>query len=465
MSGQRQSRWGLALALGALLVTMVAAPASAAVTTVRYVDDNPNATSCRGTKFHSIQAAIDASNAADIVYVCPGIYHESILIDVPGLIVQSTKPRKAHIVPPADAPGAVVVITSAKSMLRGFSIDIPAGDEFLPVQGGNGPEPECAEILAAVVVLNQNVRVIANRITATGDNTLSGECGYWIGILAGLEATDVQITQSATGDETGSEFIPLGPGIIRIKRNYIRDFKLAGVLVGGESNSRIVHNAIRSVHQYDALTCVPVNTVTENPGLVPPCEVFARAGVNPLNGILGFSIGIGAGFGAHVDILYNQVFSTLDFDLPEYIQQPLLVGIATLLAADGSRVAQNVVTQSYAGIAIDPDVVVSAGVRPTGVELGSMDVTFNRANEGYYGIIVDGIGNYVYANRTRLNVLGLVTGEGFENWFNENDSRYNFELDCLDDTSGTGTAGTANTWTDNIGYDDFPDGICESFDT
>jgi hypothetical protein len=428
------------------------------------VDDNPKATACRHTSFHSIQAAIDASNAADIVYVCPGTYHESIEIDVPGLIVQSTKPRAAHIVPPADAPGAVVVITSARSMLRGFSIDIPSGDEFLPVRPTGDPEPECAEILAAVVVLNQNVRVIANRITALGDNTLSGECGYWIGILAGLEAIDVQITQVATGDETGSEFIPLGPGIIRIKRNYIRDFKLAGVLVGGESNSRIVHNAIRYVHQHDELTCVPVNTADENPGLVPPCQIFARAGVNPLNGILGFSIGIGAGLGAHVDILYNQVFSTLDFDLPEFIQQPLLVGIATLLADDGSRVSQNVVTQSYAGIAIDPDVVVTAGVRPTGFELGSMDVTFNRANEGYYGIIVDGIGNYVYANRTRLNGFGLVTEEGFDNWFNENDSRYNFDLDCLDDTSGTGTAGTANTWTDNVGYDDFPDGICESFD-
>ncbi len=71
MSGQRRGRIGLALALGAMLVTLIAAPASAAITTIRYVDDNPNATSCRGTHFHSIQAAINASNAADIVYVCP----------------------------------------------------------------------------------------------------------------------------------------------------------------------------------------------------------------------------------------------------------------------------------------------------------------------------------------------------------------------------------------------------------
>ena len=63
-----------------------------------------------------------------------------------------------------------------------------------------------------------------------------------------------------------------------------------------------------------------------------------------------------------------------------------------------------------------------------------MDVTFNRANEGYYGILVDGTANYIYANRTRLNILGLVTFEGFDNVFDENDSRYNDGLDCLDDT-------------------------------
>ena len=464
MSGQKRVRLGLALVLGTMLVSLIAAPASAATTTVRYVDDNPNATSCRGTRFHSIQAAIDASNAADIVYVCPGVYHESIVIDVPGLIVQSTKPRKAHIVPPADNFGAVVVIESAKSMLRGFSIDVPAGESFDPARaGGNGSD--CSPILAAVVVLNQNVRVIANWITATGEDTLSGECGYLIGILAGLEATDVQISQTLNGEES-SEFIPLGPGIIKIKRNYIRDFKLAGVLVGGESNARIVHNAIRYVHQFDEFTCVPVNTVTDNPGLVPPCQIFARSGVNPLNGVLGFSIGIGAGLGAHTDILYNQVFSTLDWDLPEFQQVPLLVGIATLFSAEGSRVAQNVVTQSYAGIAIDPlGDITAASVRPAGIPTGSSDITFNRANEGYYGIVVDGAGHYVYANRTRLNVLGLSTFEGFDNTFNENDSRYNFDLDCLDDTIGSGTDGTANTWTDNVGYDDVPDEICFEYDS
>ncbi len=460
MSGQKRVRLGLALALGTMLVSLNAVPASGATRTIRFVDDNPKSTACHHTNFHTIQAAINASNAADVVYVCPGWYHESLVIDVPGLVVQATKARKAHLIPPADSDGAAVVMLSRRSELRGLSIEIPAEND-ITVRAGGSPS-SCGLILAAVVVLNTKIKVVNNAITATGQNTLSGECGYLIGILAGLEALDVQVTQGATA-QARTNFLPLGPGAIKLKRNYIRDFKLGGILAGGEIDVRVLHNAIRFVHRYDEFTCVPVNTVTARSGLVPPCEPFAAQGVNPLNGILGFSIGIGVGLGAHADILYNQVFSTLDLDIDEFLQMPLLVGIATLFTAEGSRVSENVVTQSYAGIAIDPGIEVISGARPTGVDPdpSNVDVTFNRANEGFYGILVDGTDNYVYANRTRLNFIGLATEEGFDNFFEENDSRFNFEWDCLDDT-GDDISNIDNLWIGNVGNTDFPDGICES---
>jgi hypothetical protein len=46
------------------------------------------------------------------------------------------------------------------------------------------------------------------------------------------------------------------------------------------------------------------------------------------------------------------------------------------------------------------------------------------------------------------------------NKFNRNDARTNVGNDCEDDTSGTGTAGTGNTWTFNRGNDAFPSAIC-----
>jgi pectin methylesterase-like acyl-CoA thioesterase len=85
----------------------MAVPASAAGT-VRYVDDNTTK-ACHGTHFHSIQAAINASHAKDVVYVCPGTYHEELQISVPGLTVQSLGYRKAKLVPPSDATHTALV--------------------------------------------------------------------------------------------------------------------------------------------------------------------------------------------------------------------------------------------------------------------------------------------------------------------------------------------------------------------
>jgi hypothetical protein len=449
MSGQKRVRLGLALVLGTMLVSLIAAPASAATTTVRYVDDNPKSTACNHTSFHSIQAAINASNAADIVYVCPGTYYESLVIDVPGLMVYSTKIHAAHIVPTdGGISGAAVVLEANKASLYRFSIDVPAGQANLPVRAGG--DAQCSSLFAAVVVGADRNRVINNRIDSIGAATLSGDCGYQIGVFA-------------IGDEPTAGFQQLDSSRARIKKNYIRDFKLAGILAIGDMDAKILRNNVRFVHQDDPFTCVPINTVRfDANGITYPCEVFAAQGANPLNGVTGFSVGIGAGLGAHVDIRYNTVFSTADVDFDTY---PLLAGIGTIGAAEGSRITENVVTQVFIGFAIEPLSITVAGaapsVRTTGEPTsGNIDVTFNRANEGLYGILVDGFQNYVYANRTRLNELGLVTFNGQGNYFNQNDSRFNFELDCLDDTTGGGTAGTANTWDFNVGWDDYPDGIC-----
>ncbi len=90
-----------------------------------------------------------------------------------------------------------------------------------------------------------------------------------------------------------------------------------------------------------------------------------------------------------------------------------------------------------------------------------MDVTFNRANEGFVGILVDGFDNYIYANRTRLNFLGLVSFNGEDNIFDENDSRYNRMIWIAKTRRRVRVpSSTANTWVGNYGYDDDPDGIC-----
>jgi parallel beta-helix repeat protein len=45
----------------------------------------------------------------------------------------------------------------------------------------------------------------------------------------------------------------------------------------------------------------------------------------------------------------------------------------------------------------------------------------------------------------------------------DNDFRGNVDADCMDLSSGSGTAGTANTWTNNLGVTGTPSGICADF--
>jgi hypothetical protein len=447
------TRLGAALVIGAIWLGSLVAPAAAAGT-VRYVDDNLN-NACHGTHFHSIQAAINASANKDVVYVCPGTYAEELVIDVPGLTVQSLQYRKAKLVPPTgeDGLGAMVVIAANGVKFRGFKIEIPAGEvaPAVPVQGGL--PPDCIGFEVAIVVLGQRDGVWGNHISTVGDATLSGECGYAIGILFAGE------------DLAG--FTPLGSTKSSAKRNYIRDFKLAGILAEGAVSVRIARNQIRYVHQNDPFTCVPINTIAANPSLTFPCEEPLFLDLSPLNGVFVDSVGIGV-FGAHADVNNNTVFSTFDIALLEGggAALPLGGGIIFQQAAPGSRITENVVTQVFVGIGVDPDLGIGTPIRPTGVEPSTgIDITFNRAVEGFAGFLIDSDNNYVYANRARLNVIfGIATFVGEGNLFLQNDARYNAFFgggyDCDDETTGTGTANTANTWTDNIGNSDNPDGIC-----
>ena len=54
----------------------------------------------------------------------------------------------------------------------------------------------------------------------------------------------------------------------------------------------------------------------------------------------------------------------------------------------------------------------------------------------------------------------FVDGGGTDHDIHDNDFRHNKITDCHDETSGAGTAGTANTWTDDRGLTDSPNGIC-----
>jgi hypothetical protein len=54
----------------------------------------------------------------------------------------------------------------------------------------------------------------------------------------------------------------------------------------------------------------------------------------------------------------------------------------------------------------------------------------------------------------------FVTDLASNNTIRENHMRDNKRYDCEDVTAGTGTAGTANFWTDNHGHTENRPGLC-----
>jgi len=78
--------------------------------------------------------------------------------------------------------------------------------------------------------------------------------------------------------------------------------------------------------------------------------------------------------------------------------------------------------------------------------------------------IFDATGVMIDHNVANANVFdGFRADPGAEgNTFYGNKASSNGSHDCHDDTTGTGTAGTANTWKDNQGVTQTPAGICKS---
>lgn len=448
------------LMLVALWLSSAAAPAVAASHT-RWVDndnhpgDGPNA--CDTAHFHTIQAAIDASSPNDRVFVCPGTYPEQVTIDVRGLSVQAKPTHAAKIIPPGavleevDGTTSLVRITARNVSLVGFRLNFPAGDGD-PQPLANG----CSQVDAAIVADWPHALVYSNAITALGTNTLSGDCGYLVGIVLGSDTLNGD-SSLATSPFNGDTSV--------VAHNTVRDFKYLGIGVGGDRSARVYSNRVRYVHADDPATCVVTPVLGIQADITYPCTLTI-ANVPQSLEPLPFSVGIGA-VGALVDVRKNSVYSTLDaeacnpFD-SSFCPNSLGVGIGMLSPAPGSMVRNNTVTNTFFGLGqIDSEVAPALqGTLPSAPN--GTQYTGNRANENFVGFFLAGYENVYYGNRAHLNQANVWVVGGSDNSFMSNDFRYSFDAaDCIDQTSGSGTSGTANYWDGtNWGYDNSPSDIC-----
>ncbi len=425
MSHRIVARVASASAVTALLLSMLATPAAAAGHTSRWVDDDLSAgdgpNQCDTAGYSSIQDAIDDSTDGDLVYVCPGTYTEQLVI-TSKVKVRARPLHGATIIAPADGlpgPGALaeVYVGANGAVVRGFNIDIPAG-----AGGGLTVNPECEHYDIGIWVLAQDAVVRNNRIRATGDATLNGSCGYDYGIVVG----------STSGSATA-----------RVTFNWVTNFKIGGILVqAADSYAWIRRNTVRFFHENDCAV------------IAISCTVSVRPSVN---GLLPLTFGIGVESSARADIRRNWIGSGPDACVNYGLCGPTITpttqalnwGIA-LTALDGAETTDvywNVVERAVGGI------VTSSGAD------GAV-IHGNYVNDSHYGYQIGGDNDEWHDNHTSGNAEGASVGPAASgNNIHDNDFRGN-TLDCHDQSSGSETANTANTWTNDLGNSDDPDGIC-----
>jgi hypothetical protein len=120
----------------------------------------------------------------------------------------------------------------------------------------------------------------------------------------------------------------------------------------------------------------------------------------------------------------------------------------------GSKVGSNRVYRSYIGIgAGENDLSTALAPNPT-------TVSGNLTLSGFFGILLDSFGATVKQNQSNSNVVGiLATSSSTSNTITENKVRFNYGVDCEDDTSDDSST-VLNAWSDNEAGTDDPNGIC-----
>jgi hypothetical protein len=154
--------------------------------------------------------------------------------------------------------------------------------------------------------------------------------------------------------------------------------------------------------------------------------------------------------GARVRVLRNRVVGLA----PEHVDDPrpgaMLTGIQATI--DHLVLKGNVVLGAIQGITLDGDDILIAGNTVRRNRPFGLWIEVSTWGEVRRNVVRDNGGR------------GIAVG-GYEDWasgmsIHDNDARGNDLVDCRDWTSGSGTAGTANIWRNNLGDESRPDRIC-----
>lgn len=398
----------LARLLVACLVTLVtgvwmAAPASAATLVV---DDDGQATagSCNATTpaFSSIQAAVDAATAGDTIRVCPGVYTENVTV------------------------GKTLTLLGAKAGVHG--------------KRRNGTEASESIVQPATTSL-ATFTLNADSIVLDGFAIRNGSAAVFTSpSFSGYAIRNNVLYGNAIGIYANSS----GTLATTITRNNVRDNNAAGAGSGtaiysdqGFSNARIVNNVITG----NASAGINLGSFGGTSPNAHGVEIVANTfDANGSGVVLVDAEDIGIRRNTITDSGGSGIFMSAGFFSGAVVQRIDIVG-NTIARSGGSGIR---VSTDVDDVVITDNVIrdsTQAGINVTSSAAGAVRVFENRANN-------NGTDGIFFGASTNGNTI------------NDNIARSNGDFDCEDDSTGSGTAGTANTWIKNEGVTSDPPGLC-----
>ena len=383
------------------VATLLAFAATAAMASAKnLVVANPGDTSgcAKNAEYNTIQSAVDAAVSGDHIMICPGIYPE-------------------HVVVPAGKDNLDIHGTKTENTFV----------QFPPTPPTSGPD--------AIFLINgaQNTEIHNLTVRGPWSDDESAGCAqpthYGIYVEGGGSAhihnnviTMIQdLNQTGLGGCQDGLAIRIGSyyagqtGSGQINNNLITDYQKNGVTIDGPGTTAQVHN--------NTIIGDSVDPNGVNPYIARNGVQFGRAATGQVN---------------NNTIADNEWIGGFEDDPAGNEGAGLLVFEVT----GGVQVNNNTLTANDYGL----DLGVGTANEDGGALTVTTGVLFNNnqaTNNRFDGFRAE---NDAQQNTLRNNkASGTTTGH-----------------DCRDASTGSGTAGTANTWQNDQGQTSDPAGICQA---
>lgn len=401
--------WLRSATIGSMLVLSVMAagvPATAASRVTRWVDDDgragPAGCGTSRTAYRHIQSAVDASGPDDTVIVCPGTYVEQVRVAGPrdGLTLRASIPFGATI----KAPAALVTKRGARSIVL---IDRVNRVTIAGFKVASRAQLPCETVDAGILAVGaRQVQIRGNRILATGASP-DAPCYQGYGVLL------ADIVRGGSSSDTASGTIAF---------NQVRDPHFMGIGAfarAGGVRAHIVHNSVRAY-----FGSLPVGG-----SAIPGAPTSAEYGIGVLgraratvegNVVQGAGAAPVSGATFFVGIVVSGSF----------------LGAGTPLTNGVVDVHDNLVRRVRYGLQIE----------------GSDSVTAVRnkiSNTGSAAFIQASHGILLRNNQLAAKELGVFVDAASAHNVIDRNTVTGIGGSCTDASAGTGTRGTANTWTRN----------------